>query len=548
MAWLSLDRTSGVGPGIAYVTAQPHTGRASRRGLVAGVHRGNTKISEQIQEGSVIVTVVPGDLNYNAGGGTIKVTVSTNVATLIAAITTAAEDRPYARIQSMTIGDITIEVQGTTLTYGVPMDPGASGLYIVEFDIKMPPNGTNFPIEELLTINGINVPIYQAQGFVPFIYFVQDTLNEVQAEGIGSFDILSNVEYDLTVEDCETEEFWNRRQSRVCIKNNCPDGLVPEPVEYVVEAGKYVSFISQEDANRQALTDIETNCQDYANRVGTCTDQGYYNDRISVTFARNDCDPGYEGTQVPYVVEAGAYFSSVSQADANNKAYAEVEANGQNYANANGQCNFVGFNNAYLIMDFRRNDCDEEHRGTIIPYVVPAGKYHSDESQAAADQQAIDEANANGQARANTQGICAPLTGGFWNVQYQQDFTKNNCRAGTGGSTVTYVVEADKYYSPDSQELADQQAIDEAASRGQDYANKNGMCLPLFYNDAMSKLFYRNDCQEGYEGSALTSTVDAGAFSSVISKDDANAKAAAALDECGQACANAEGECTFYNV
>jgi hypothetical protein len=41
---------------------------------------------------------------------------------------------------------------------------------------------------------------------------------------------------------------------------------------------------------------------------------------------------------VIYTVPANTYFSDVSTADANAKALADISANGQNYANANGHC------------------------------------------------------------------------------------------------------------------------------------------------------------------------------------------------------------------
>ena len=49
------------------------------------------------------------------------------------------------------------------------------------------------------------------------------------------------------------------------------------------------------------------------------------------------CTTGSTGTYVTYTVPAGAY-TSYSQQDANNKALADVTANGQNYANQNGTC------------------------------------------------------------------------------------------------------------------------------------------------------------------------------------------------------------------
>ncbi|CAM6001148.1 unnamed protein product [Sphagnum balticum] len=64
----------------------------------------------------------------------------------------------------------------------------------------------------------------------------------------------------------------------------------------------------------------------------------YTNNYQHQVFTRNNCATGLAGTTVDYQVPAGTYTSSVSQADADNQALADIAANGQNYANANGSC------------------------------------------------------------------------------------------------------------------------------------------------------------------------------------------------------------------
>lgn len=64
----------------------------------------------------------------------------------------------------------------------------------------------------------------------------------------------------------------------------------------------------------------------------------YYNDELSQVFTRDNCEPGYEGTEVTYTVPQYAYSSVYSQEDADAKAQADMDANGQNYANSNGTC------------------------------------------------------------------------------------------------------------------------------------------------------------------------------------------------------------------
>jgi len=54
-------------------------------------------------------------------------------------------------------------------------------------------------------------------------------------------------------------------------KNNCPAGFTGSSVTYTVPAGSYGSDISQADADAQALNDLNTNGQIYANMNGSCT-------------------------------------------------------------------------------------------------------------------------------------------------------------------------------------------------------------------------------------------------------------------------------------
>lgn len=61
--------------------------------------------------------------------------------------------------------------------------------------------------------------------------------------------------------------------------------------------------------------------------------------------------------------------------------------------------------NVELITPFIKDNCVSGD-GTAVNYVVPAATFSSPYSQEAADQQAIDDTNANGQAYANEEGSC----------------------------------------------------------------------------------------------------------------------------------------------
>ena len=67
----------------------------------------------------------------------------------------------------------------------------------------------------------------------------------------------------------------------------------------------------------------------------------YYNEQIRETFTRNTCDAslGEMGESIDYVVPAKKYSSTLSQEDANQKAYIDLRNNGQQYANEHAECN-----------------------------------------------------------------------------------------------------------------------------------------------------------------------------------------------------------------
>ena len=130
-----------------------------------------------------------------------------------------------------------------------------------------------------------------------------------------------------------------------------------------------------------------------------------YNVAKSGSFTKNNCGPGKIGSIVTYTVAAGTYSAS-SQSAADQLAINAVNANGQAYANANGQCN-TAYYNAQLSTSYTRN-CGTGYAGSIVTYTVAAGTY-SASSQSAADQLALNDANANGQNFANNNGTCTEV-------------------------------------------------------------------------------------------------------------------------------------------
>jgi hypothetical protein len=99
-----------------------------------------------------------------------------------------------------------------------------------------------------------------------------------------------------------------------------------------------------------------------------------------------------------------------------------------NYAGQTENCNL--FANADTTVSFVRNNCGTGYVGSLVPVTVYSGTYFSTTSQSDANQLALNEINANGQANANISGTCTVCTGSFsvgsgW-MNYYQSITPNS--------------------------------------------------------------------------------------------------------------------------
>jgi len=247
----------------------------------------------------------------------------------------------------------------------------------------------------------------------------------------------------------------------------------------------YQRLINVKDQNGNIIKNYKYNYTD-----GTTSSPIYFNNYLSNSYTKSNCPAGY-GTSLTYRVPAKKYSSSISQADADAKAQAEMQANGQNFANTNGTC---FFRNDPKEQNFTKNNCSVGVNGTTVLYSVSAGKYISSISQADANAQALNEIELNGQANANAKGEC-----GFYNVEKGKFFTKNNCPGNTIPSESYYKVRAHAYYSPTSQEEADAIAQNDVLANGQNYANTNGICSPIV------EVLFRNSTSDSFGISFSTS-------------------------------------------
>lgn len=355
---------------------------------------------------------------------------------------------------------------------------------------------------------------------------------------------------------CNTIKWYNDRKSKMFQKTDCEVTEVGSMVEYVVEAGRFSSSVSKEDANQKALEALEAEGPGYANEHGTCETNLWYNVEKSKVFYKNDCEDGFIGAPYTYTVEAGKYTSDVSQEDADKKALDDIEKNGQEQANLNGECiedpnYFIGKASARV----QKNDCDAESQtGSFVDLTEKdlAGypdAFVSRESQEAANALAEAAMEEQKQGLANKKGTCIDKNQ-FVGV-YSKVFTKDNCEGEGIGSQVTVDqddVTGGPFTSYESQEAANALAQAAVEQQGQAIANQDGHCT---WTGKYSEEFTKNDCDEGQVGSKITVTeqdVVGAPFTSTVSQDDANNKAQAAVKEQGQAIANNKGNCEDMTV
>ncbi|MDQ1166043.1 DUF5977 domain-containing protein [Flavobacterium sp. SORGH_AS_0622] len=329
--------------------------------------------------------------------------------------------------------------------------------------------------------------------------------------------------------------YYSAAQSGTFNKNDCALGGAGSSVFYSQAAGVVTSTNSQTEADALGLAKFNTDGQFNANVNGYCT---FYSAAQNGSFTKNNCSPGSTGSSVVYTQDSGVLSSNISQADADGIGLAKFYADGQAYANANGYCTYYS---AAMSGQFTKNNCAAGGYGSTMTYSQPAGFMTSTSSQADADALGLYFFNANGQSYANANGYCT-----FYSSPQYGSFTKNNCPSGSAGSTVAYGQNWGVLSSTISQADADALGYSKFITDGQAYANANGYCT--YYSAAQSGSFTKNNCASGGMGSTVVYTQGTGVSISTISQADADAIGYSKFLNDGQAYANANGNCTFYNA
>jgi Family of unknown function (DUF5977) len=110
------------------------------------------------------------------------------------------------------------------------------------------------------------------------------------------------------------------------------------------DANNRIIYYDYDNFNRLVLIrDQDKNilkkiCYNYAGQPENCNI--FYNTPQSGTYTKQ-CSQGYTGSSVTYTIPANTYSSSIDVPAANAIALANVQANGQAYANANGTCTLI---------------------------------------------------------------------------------------------------------------------------------------------------------------------------------------------------------------
>lgn len=258
----------------------------------------------------------------------------------------------------------------------------------------------------------------------------------------------------------------------------------------------------------------------------------YYNQLITEDFRKSNCGSGYIGGLVQYIIPANKYSSLISQQDADRKAEDELAAYGQSNADNSSSCIQVWVNQSVTITDTTEN-CAPGWIGGPVTYTVPAGRYSSTISQADANEQALDDAEANAQDYANSNPNCIYTTAPDWQWQ---DTTNNYYCQTINGQLPAHIFVMEKDMNPHSSTYNQ--------IRWQD-AGPSDLCPSnTYYNSQQSASFTRNDCGSGYNGSSVTYAVPPGKYSSTVSQAAADQLALNEINANGQTYANSNGQCT----
>lgn len=271
---------------------------------------------------------------------------------------------------------------------------------------------------------------------------------------------------------------------------------ISEYVYYHIDRDMYSSTVSQQAANDSAKKALDSLGPIYASRFSPCL---YPNKALSRSYTRNNCPSGTMPEDITYTVAYGKY-REVTQEQADAEAAADTTANGQAFANANGQCLTCNF-----FLD-KRPGTDELPAFEMIAKNTATG-----------------------------------VTYGFGGVI--ADFPK--CKAIPDGTYKLFMAASNPCYAftSDSVQHTLISAYSDSSFVTHTPINIAMSMVPRIYNDSFSVMVTKNDCGTGLTGSTVAVNIPANTSYSYVSQADAKAKASAYYQSSLQAMANAQGTC-----
>lgn len=214
-------------------------------------------------------------------------------------------------------------------------------------------------------------------------------------------------------------------------KQGCPSNYYGETVSYNLPKGAFMSNISQADADNKAQAALNNNAQDYANSTGRCLQIG--NEEQSRWIQKTNCSTGV-GSEVKYVVPANTYMNA-TQTAANQQAIAQIDAQGQTWANANGVCLTQPYQSA-VQSGYASKYCGFGYVASPaqVYYQVNAGAFTSLRSQQDANDKAANYYFTNAQANADQNSSCQQLSNSSYSVSNNTNYAFTITFSNTQGS------------------------------------------------------------------------------------------------------------------
>jgi hypothetical protein len=273
-----------------------------------------------------------------------------------------------------------------------------------------------------------------------------------------------------------------------------------DSVFYSIKADAFSSTISKSDANAKANAELTVKGPIYASIQNFCK---YGNVQMQRAYIRNNCPVNTVPDTVTYIVPAGKY-SATTLTEANGKAAADTAANGQNYANTNGQCRpcnlfftkkadsdelpsfqaiITNTNTGEIVLNktfsgISEADLVQCYALTNVIYSIQIGSMETMYTTIGSMEKQTN--NTTSQTWLSSPPINVIVstkpTSVYYNESFTAYFTKNNCGADSTGSSVGYPIAANMTTSSISVADANAKALAMSNTAGQANANTNGMC------------------------------------------------------------------------